>query len=198
MKKMTVGMVAILGAASTAFGGDVFTSEADFVAAIDGGYYLENFDAYAYGDYQDYTLDLAQDEWAYTVSASGVSMSFLWSGDSCMSTNSADDGLLVEFTGTLPTAIGGYFYSRDISGYYIPGPMVLELRDGTVYEFDAASASDFRGFTTDVGITSIFIESPDVAGPQWSTMDQFYVGAVPAPGALALLGLAGLAGRRRR
>ena len=35
-------------------------------------------------------------------------------------------------------------------------------------------------------------------GPCWIDITNIYVGAVPAPGAIALLGLAGLVGRRRR
>jgi len=198
MRKLTVGMVAILGASSAALGADVVTSEAEFLDVIMDGYYLEDFDAYYYGSYQEYTLDLAQGDWAYTISAYGDTMSFLWSGDSCMSTNNAYDGLLVEFTGAPVTAVGGWFYGSDISGFYIPGPIHIELGDGTEYDFDPTSGEDFRGFVSDVPIASIWIDAPDTMAITWATMDHFYVGmAVPAPGALLLLGLAGLRRRRR-
>ena len=75
--------------------------------------------------------------------------------------------------------------------------MVIELSDGTVYEFDPVDGEDFRGFVSDAPLASIWIEAPDAFGNAWPTMDHFFVG-VPAPGALALLGLAGLARNRRR
>ena len=200
MRMLSVGMVAVLGAASGAMAADVVETEGEFLDMIMDGYYVEDFDAYTYGSYQEYTLDLAQGDWSYTISASGGAMSFLWSGDGCMSTNSALDGLLVEFTGAPVTAVGGWFYGSDIDGWYIPNPIHIELGDGTSYDFDPASGEDFRGFVSPEGtpIASIWIDAPEVGPNAWSTLDHFYVGsAVPAPGALMLLGLAGLARRRR-
>jgi len=186
-------------AASAAGAAVIYEDEAGFQANIQAGYYLEDFNGYVYGGYTEYTLDLSQNGWAYTISAEGGANSYLWSGDGNMSTESALDWLRVDFTGDPVTAVGGWFFAGDIDGYYIPGPMVIDLSDGTHYEFDPANGQDFRGFTTDTPISWMTIEAPDGAGVAWPTMDHFYVGsAVPGPGALALLGLAGLAATRRR
>jgi len=190
-------------AASAAGAAVIYEDEAGFLANIQANYYLEDFNGYVYGGYTEYTLDLSQNGWAYTISAEGGANSYLWSGDGNMSTNSALDWLRVDFDPAaengLPSAVGGWFFPGDINGYYQTGPIVIDLSDGTHYEFDPANGTDFRGFTSDVAITSITIDAPEGAANAWSTMDHFYVGsAVPGPGALALLGLAGLAATRRR
>ncbi|MDG2424626.1 MAG: hypothetical protein P8M22_11680 [Phycisphaerales bacterium] len=56
--------------------------------------------------------------------------------------------------------------------------------------------------TTTGGVDGTFsglLQGKDAAGDTWqANVDGFEYGGVPAPGALALLGLAGIAGRRRR
>ena len=196
---MRCALVALAAGAITLTAGAavIYEDEATFLANIQAGYYLEDFNGYVYGGYTEYTLDLSQDGWAYTISAEGGANSYLWSGDGNMSTNSALDWLRVDFTGDPVTAIGGWFFAGDIGGYYIPGTVVIEMSDGTHYEFDPVNGTDFRGFTTDEAITWMTIDCPEGAVNAWSTMDHFYVG-VPAPGVLALLGLAGLVRSRRR
>ena len=123
------------------------------------------------------------------------SISFLWSGDGNMSTNDLNDGLNVDFTGLPTFATGGYFFSSDINGFYQSGTVTVDLSNGFHYEFDPVSDSDFRGFISTEALDSAYFFSVD----SWVSMDHYYIGgAVPAPGALALLGLAGLMRRRRR
>ncbi len=50
--------------------------------------------------------------------------------------------------------------------------------------------------TPDVYFTAGFQGS--TGGVTWQAQHEIYIDNVPAPGAIALLGLAGLAGRRRR
>jgi len=67
------------------------------------------------------------------------------------------------------------------------------------YEGISTSPSDFVGFySTAADISSMtIVTSPLVTGDVYATIDNLYL-AVPAPGAAALIGLAGLATRRRR
>jgi MYXO-CTERM domain-containing protein len=61
------------------------------------------------------------------------------------------------------------------------------------------SAASFVGFySTGASIASMSITSGSLAGGSlYPTVDNLYFASVPAPGALALLGLAGLTARRR-
>jgi hypothetical protein len=185
--------------AATAGAAVVYDDEGSFLDAIQPAFLLEDFNGYVYGGYTEYTLDIGpMNGFSATISCEGGANSYLWSGDGNMSTENATDWLRVDFTGDPVTAVGGWFFPSDINGFYQPGPIVIDLSDGTHYEFDPVSDTDFRGFTTDGPITWMTIDAPDDQLTAWSTMDHFYVGAVPAPGALALLGLAGLARSRRR
>ncbi|MCK4871707.1 MAG: hypothetical protein KAS72_03175 [Phycisphaerales bacterium] len=189
----------ILGAASAATGAIVYDNEADFLAMIQSGYYLEDFDGYTYGSFQGETLDLEANGYAYTLSAYGAGSAGLWSGDGNMSTNSALNPITVDFTGLDVTAIGGFFFASEINGFYMPGSMVLVLSDGTQITYDPPNDTTFRGFTSDVPIVQMTIDAVDTDVYKWATMDHFYVGAmIPAPSGLAMLGAVGLLGLRRR
>ena len=198
MRHLTVG-IAVLGVASVAGAATtVYTNEADFLADI-GDYLLEDFDGYVYGGFTEYTLDIGPENgYSGTISAQGLVNSYLWSGDGNMSTNNAQDWLHVDFTGDPTYSVGGFFFASDISGYFVPGrQVILELSNGFVYDYVPASDSEFVGFVADAPLDWINIDAPDDASYYWSSMDHFYIDS-PAPGALALLGLAGLMRRRRR
>lgn len=93
---------------------------------------------------------------------------------------------------------GGYDYGFSV----VAGTLNSDSNTNEVYGFDmnylldagAASATrislDFTYVQTDIPA------SGGESGAAWGT--NFFGGIVPAPGAMALLGLAGLAGRRRR
>jgi hypothetical protein len=198
VKHLAVGAT-VLGMASLASAGTtVYTNEADFLAAI-GDYLLEDFNGFVYGGYTEYTLDIGpMNGYAGTISAAGAVNSFLWSGDGNMSTNDAQDGLRVDFTGLPTYSTGGWFFASDISGYFVANrQVVIELSNGFVYDYVPISDTDFRGFMSTEPLEWMTIDCPDDSSYYWSTMDHFYIDS-PAPGALALLGLAGLMRRRRR
>ena len=52
--------------------------------------------------------------------------------------------------------------------------------------------------TTDASITSLELSHTGSIGATFSAAESLTIGYVPAPGAFALLGLAGVASRRRR
>jgi hypothetical protein len=201
MRRVSIALV--LAAASLAWGANVYTNEADFLAAIGGGggYLLEDFNGYTYGSYQELTLQLGpMNGYAGLISAQGGANSVLWSGDGNMSTGSALDGLHVEFNGDSTYSTAGWFFPSDYDGYYTPGAgMVIDLSDGTHYVYYPLDDHTFLGFVSTVPLLWIQIEAPDVVEPlayYWPTMDHFYCDS-PEPGSLLLLGLAGLMIRRR-
>lgn len=198
MKKTAVAIVGLLGAASMAFGGSVvYETEGDFLAQIAPGFYLEDFDGFGF-EGQGPSIDFSQGPWSYSISAPNE----IFSVPGAMSTNTAYDVMTVDMTGADVYAVGGYFTATDFDGLFVGGSSIdVALSDGTFYSFTPTSATDFVGFVSDTPITSLSITvlDPGDGANRWATLDHFYVGGqIPAPGALALLGLAGVARRRRR
>ena len=80
---------------------------------------------------------------------------------------------------------------------------MVTLSDSTSYIGYANGPSDFIGFySTGATISSLSVTAySNGAGSVYATADNLYfatVGTAPAPGALALLCVAGVASRRRR
>ena len=96
--------------------------------------------------------------------------------------------------------VAGNIFGTDIGFNVVPTIVNVSLSDGTAFESFTDSASDFIGFTSttaNISSLSITVLELGTSGNVWSTINNLYV-AVPAPGAAALIGLAGLATRRRR
>ena len=116
------------------------------------------------------------------------------------STNSAGQTLTFDFNapGLSIQAVGGNFFATDYLFNVLPAVVVVMLDDGTAYVNLMSLESSFVGFvSTGAAISSISLSLP-VAATLFPTVDRMVFGVVPAPGAIALLGLAGFVGRRRR
>lgn len=98
--------------------------------------------------------------------------------------------------------VGGNIFGTDISFAVVPCIIQVTLADGSSYVNYATTAADFVGFySTGAAISSMSIQTTATgAGSVYATVDNLYFTVVPAPGALALLAVAGLgsAARRRR
>ena len=122
-----------------------------------------------------------------------------------------DDAASMHFDFTGPATpegglhgIGGYFGLRDGSGVFIPGTIQVTLSNG-VSDVRTCNGAEFVGWwisTPDVTITSLdvrpvssFVATGHVAVTELSFG---YAGNVPAPGSLALLGIARAIVRRPR
>jgi hypothetical protein len=109
--------------------------------------------------------------------------------------------MTLSFSGAAVQGIAGNIYGTDINFNVVPSIVQLSLQDGTSYIGFIDSATAFVGFySTGAAITSITISAQPLPGGTnnvYATFDNMTF-AIPAPGAIALLGLAGLAGRRRR
>jgi hypothetical protein len=91
--------------------------------------------------------------------------------------------------------VGGRFFATDFDFAVQPTFLNITLSDGSGFIGSINSATAFTGFySTGALITSITISVDSGEYPAADTLSII----VPAPGAVALLGAAGLVGRRRR
>lgn len=95
--------------------------------------------------------------------------------------------------------VAGNFFATDINFNVVPAFVYLTLNDGTSYLGYIDSQTAYTGFySTGALITGLQIQATQPGGTVYPTVDKLQFAVVPAPGALALLALAGVASRRRR
>ena len=131
----------------------------------------------------------------WTASAPGE----LYAGSGYMSTNSAD-ALLTFTLSPSVQGVAGNFFATDASFNILPAIIGVQLADGSAYVGNATSLSDFVGFYStgaSISTISITVVGNLPAGTNFATVNNLYF-AVPAPGAAALIGLAGLIGGSRK
>lgn len=188
-----------------------YTSEADFVAALDS-YYLENFDDLA-GKYEDAPESLNKgpvNGFSYEISTIDTNLYYM---DGFISTNGPAAPLQFDFSSSDVTAFGGIFWPTDIDGLNgVAGINIqLVLGNGTIetYSIENAAYNSFVGFISTEAFTSITFSANDEA--KWTygegeglymSADHIYAGtsAVPVPAAAWLLGtgIVGLIGIRKK
>ena len=191
---MTVVMTQAASAAMVTFTNNTLWSS--FSAAQGKTVATETFDSYNGFYLNGLTGNAGGIQW--TASAPGE----LYAGSGYMSTNSAEALLTFNLSPSVQ-GVAGNFFSTDASFNIIPAIIGVQLADGSAYIGYAATLADFVGFySTGAAISSISMSVAGnlPSGTNFSTVDNLYfaVGAVPAPGAAALLGLAALVSRRRR
>ncbi len=190
------GVAALTAGTALAGGTTVYDNEADFLSNIEPGSYFEGFDGVPIGAAGP-ILSFTDGTFSYDITATGAGSNNLFNDPGLVSTDSALDALVITFTSGNVTAVGGRMFASDILFFPIGADMTATLSDGTVVNF-SSPGDDFRGFTSDMTITSLTIDASDAAANAWATLDNLRVGVIPAPGTMALLGFGGLAATRRR
>ena len=154
----------------------------------------ETFDAYEGFTASPATGTVGGVSWS--ASASGG----LFSQGGVFSTN--NPGTAIQFTFSEPVnALAGTFFATAIDFTPVPAILVAILSDGTTWANLTGPAEpygNFVGFVSPNGatISSITLNfSPTTA---YASVGSLWVGVVPAPGSVALLGAAALIGVRRR
>ena len=192
---MTVLMTQAASAAMVTFSNNTLWTS--FSAAQGSSVVTETFNSYNGFYLNGLTGNAGGIQW--TASAPGE----LYAGSGYMSTNSPEALLTFNLSPSVQ-GVGGNFFSTDASFNILTAVIGVTLADGTSYVGFASSPADFIGFySTGAAISSISISVAGAlpAGTNFATVDNLYFAvSVPAPGAFALIGVAGLVGvsRKRR
>lgn len=100
----------------------------------------------------------------------------LYLGEGVITTNIAPDQIVVTFGGDPVTALGGNFWAVDFGIQPTGTDITITLGDGTTQTFTSTGPDDFRGFTSQVPITSLTIDAPEQGAPMWPAMDNLIIG----------------------
>ena len=176
-----------------------YTSQAAFEANLAAGAYTEGFDGM--GNPPAGAVVFSGGGFSYSASAP----SDIYLAGGFLGVSDIDEPLTLLFTSGNVRAVAGEFFATDINDDPISTLVTLTLNDGTTTSFTPTSFADsYRGFISDIAITSLVISAPGQS--LYAGLDNLTVGgvkastAVPEPAGWMLVGLAlaGLAAARRR
>lgn len=157
---------------------------------------LESFDSYS-GSYTSPLVGVAGGVTWSATSASGFQIN---AGQ--MSTQ-MPGSMIISFSGPSVYGVYGNFFGTDITGNLAPGLVFVSLADGSGTLLYVDNPNVFFGFYSDgPAITSISVTADALSGGSpvlRASVDNLgFSYVIPAPGAIALLGVAGMVGLRRR
>jgi len=195
---------AVCAAVTTAL---VFASSASASITVFNNQALYNLATAGYvravEDFNDYSG-------SYTSPLIGTAGDVTWSASSSNGFEAVNGGLstalpgsmTIQFTGPAVYGVFGNFFGTDISDNIVSGLVQVTLADGTGSLIFVEDPNVFFGFVSNgLAISSIEVTANELAAGLpvlRASVDNLGFDYVPAPGAVALLGLAGLVGRRRR
>ena len=196
-----IAAVAFAAAAVPAFAATTtYTTQPTFAAAVQSGAYTETFSVANPAFPAPTSIAYTNGTFSFTVAATGG----VYTSGAIIGTNAPAEALTITF-GAGVTAVGGNFFLTDITDTFVPGGSVtLTLNDGTTTTYTPTGTTTYRGFTSDVAISSLTFSAP---AANYATLDNLTVGkaivtAVPegSTWAMMALGMAGLlvAARKRQ
>ncbi len=175
----------------------IYTDQTAFNAAVTGlvAEDFTSFDGF-------YASGLVVSVPGYPISASAPGGLYVSSG--LFSTNNPGP-LTFTFTGILPTAVGGLFFTTDASFNAVSSTITVSINDGTSFislPAPTGGAVDltgmFVGVTSAGGISSLTVGGPfSSTGNSYPTVNSLYVGPgpiIPEPSSFALISVIGLLG----
>lgn len=195
------GVCAVAVAQSAFAGVTIFTSQASWNAACAADFIIPTVETFSgYEGYYSAPLAGTTGSLDWTVEAPGG----LFASAGLFSTNSpssGNQGMTFNFAPDTVRGVGGNIFATDFYFNFVTSIMRIRLSDGTEYAQVVTDAAGFIGFySAGASITSVKISAQaTVSTPNlYPTIDDLSFAVVPAPGAIALLAIAGGAGLRRR
>lgn len=133
---------------------------------------------------------------AYNITATGG----IYAIPGMVSTNYNDTALTITFSSGQVYGIGANVYNTDVNFAVLSGTLVeVTLDDGKSYVATSSSTNFIGMVNSTASITSVTFRPLGTSSPAaFLTISNMVVSTVPAPGAVALLGAAGLVRSRRR
>lgn len=177
----------------------VSTTSADFLALVAPGYYTETFDGLA--NPAPGAVGFSGGGFAYSAFAAND----IYLAGGFLGASEQNQDLTITFLGGNIKAFGANFGATDFNDNFQSVLVSLTLGDGTTLDFTPADFNhSYRGFVSDVAITSVTFSGPGAS--LYAGLDNLTVGTtpggnnVPEPSSLLLVGLAaaGLFASRRR
>ena len=193
----------------------VLTVSASFVAASnasasiiffdDAAAYTETVSAYELSSYTQ-TFE------SYTGAAasfSGGNGNYAWTATSpngvfgqsnIIRTLAASDTLTFNFASNNVYSVGGLFHYVNETGGFQSGVMKIRLSNGDEFIRSVDASTTFTGFLSEeISIASVQLShTSSLTGSTFAAAETMIIGSVPAPGAAALIALAGIVSSRRR
>ena len=200
MSKILAGAVVASSLTTTAAEAVTFNSEANFLNAIQPGFFMDDYEDLAAGDLNISLLARSGSGFSYTVSTDPGYRNLLANSTNAIETRalstylSADD-LLYDFSSS-PKAVrafGGFFAASDITGNLIDQDITVSFSDGTFSGFTTNTSgpgANFFGIVSDMNILWAKIAAPYHTTYSWPQADNVYLATVPEPSTYALLGSA--------
>ena len=121
----------------------------------------------------------ANNGFGYAVSATGgLNVDTDTAGSRFLGANTAGANIVVNFANNNITAVGGFFFSSDLSNNFTADAIQLTLNNGSRIDIAPSATKSFRGFATDDGsrITSLTFAGGSSQFNTFGGFDDFYVG----------------------
>lgn len=168
-----------------------FTSKAAFLANMEPGYYLEDFNGLPGYTYLGSPVSFSGNGYSYDATNPGGVYTTTpdIGGDIALAVLSSGQAITITFTGGTVTAVGGNLYGSDAFGGYTPGAMTVQLDNGESITISDPDPASFAGFITSTPIVSLSLFPENFNSGYWPTLDNLIVGqaAVPAPSTFSLM-----------
>lgn len=166
----------------------------------------ETFDALPLGFESEEPITFTTGSFSYSASSAKGLYTVGSVADVWLSNNVAFESLVLTFSPSSVSAVGGNFFATDFDGFLASGNVTVETADGSVFTVFDAQKDSFVGFVSTSRILSLSVTADNTSAPAliWPTANNLIIGgmapsaAVPEGGSpmvnvlLAVVGIAGV------